>query len=204
MELRPPPAALLARDRLQAAAFGRGQDAEAFGQVDQLVEVIVEHPRPLAEVAEAAVALDDLDLELADLGLGRVLDATPGEAPEQLHARADAEHGPAAGAHDLAQAIERGRVVRRPGGSRAGDHDRLRLAQIARLEVGDDLDPSARGRLQAALEAGTPPPGRQAALTRMLAVGLDDRVLGHGASLPGHAPPLLTPARRLRPCSTSS
>ena len=55
----------------------------------------MEHARPLAEVAEEAVALDDLDLELADLGLGRMLDATPCEAPEQLHARADAEHRPA-------------------------------------------------------------------------------------------------------------
>ena len=44
---------------------------EAVGQVDELVEVVMEHARPLADVAEEAVALDDLDLELADLGLPR-------------------------------------------------------------------------------------------------------------------------------------
>src|SRR4029077_1134641 len=69
VELRAPPAALLARDRLHAAAVGRGQQAEAVRQVDQLVDVVVPYARALAHVAEEPVALDDSHLELADLRL---------------------------------------------------------------------------------------------------------------------------------------
>src|SRR4051794_31644539 len=103
MELRPPPATRPARDRLDATAGGRREDPEPVGHVGQLVEVVVPHARPLADVAEEAVALDDLDLELADLGLGGVVDVPAGEAPEQLHARANPEDRPPARGDDVAE-----------------------------------------------------------------------------------------------------
>ena len=130
------------------------------GSVGQLVGVVLPHARPLADVAEEPVALDDLDLELADLGLGGVVDAAAGEAAEQLHAGADAEHRPAARDHDLAEAVERGRVVRGPGRRRAREHDRVRAREIARLEVGDDLDGPAGSGLEPPLQP--PAPARRA------------------------------------------
>ena len=69
--------------------------------------MVLEHPRPLADVAEEPVALDDLDLDLADLDLGGVVDVGALEAAEQLHAGADAEYRPAARGHDLAEPVER-------------------------------------------------------------------------------------------------
>ena len=154
VELRAPPR----RARSCAIACTRqravvASTPESVRHVGQLVGVVLPHARPLADVAEEAVALDDLDLELADLGLGRVVDAAAGEAPEQLHAGADAEHRPAARDHDLAEAVERGRVVRGPGRRRAREHDRVRVRRVARLEVGHDLDRPAGRELRAAAAA---------------------------------------------------
>ena len=166
MELRAPPAALLARDRLHAAAVGRGQQPEPVGQADQLVEVVVPHARPLADVAEEPVALDDLAPRAR-----RSRTRPRGRCGRRRSGRAAACRRrcrvPGGRWPSRPRPGGRARPGREPPRAPRSPRSRSpsRVAEIARLEVGDDLDGPPGRRLEPAL-AGARSSAPRAARTR--------------------------------------
>ena len=136
MELRAPPAALLARDGLHAAALGgwpaagsrpARRAARPCGTATRAGASPTSRKRPSRSTTSTSSS------PISDSAAWSM--RPPAKRPSSCMPAQMPSTGRPLAIDDLAEAVERGRVVRRPGRRRARDHDRLGAAEVARLEV---------------------------------------------------------------------